>query len=644
MSARADDKLKAMLLSERASWQGVAYTKLYKYLGVLFGPKMDQEMQYKAAFEKVEARLRRYSRALSLLTPVRRIDVYNIFVHPLFSYVSEFFPVAYDGLNSYKEVLKLIRRQIIPFGTGFKYTHIIAPSNTISPAKPIIDLWSYCMVRMAEQGDLGKYVGATNVSLPKMKGRVSQRISDQIEANTKLFVKYAILDEGFNFPHKYDEDFPPGFDPAPFTGPDKKKARRNMYDVLVRTCIREYGQHEDLRAKLEKRGLPCDDQAVLKIAGCFDAMVATIPDVARYHQFLMYFNANATSERVRGVRGRDFVAPASVCWLCGQERDHATHLFGRCSVVARSMRVFSDAVQYKLDPVSLGVESCLQVAYLVFDAENRAAEIAAITVFNWAVFYTVRTYYENSPAGNESDAVHLIMGTALRVWRQTRKEKWKEPSCSSGTTAVTSLGSASKRTRAQREEARRRATAAINAAEESRSIVVFTDGSARPNPGPAGAGVYMLTASERAPLVEAFAALGHATNNVGELWAIGLALQIVLHGLAQVDDLKSSPIAIFTDSKWAAGVCNFESACNEHVDLVHAVRDNILSMKKSRRVSVNWIGGHIDLDGNDFADFFANKGAELSGKGSGMEDFMDFINDFGLFSGGFSVRWSILQC
>ena len=199
MSARWDAKIDRLLTS-KANWKGVTYTKIYKYLGILFGPDVDQVKQYEAVFGKVEARFARYARTLATLTPVRRIAVYNIFIHPLFSYVSEFYPVAYDGKYSYLEALKLVRKYIIPFrnGLNFKYTHIIAPASSISPAKGLIDLWcSYCMVRMVEQGDLKKWEGCTESQVPiPSTEKVSQRISDQIEASTVQFVHYAMDDAG----------------------------------------------------------------------------------------------------------------------------------------------------------------------------------------------------------------------------------------------------------------------------------------------------------------------------------------------------------------------------------------------------------------------------------------------------------------
>ena len=59
-------------------------------------------------------------------------------------------------------------------------------------------------------------------------------------------------------------------------------------------------------------------------------------------------------------------------------------------------------------------------------------------------------------------------------------------------------------------------------------------------------------------------------------------------------------------------------------------------------MTVEWVGGHIGLEGNEFADFLADKGAGLSAKGSGMEDYLDFIGDFGFVSGGTHVQHCVL--
>ena len=55
-------------------------------------------------------------------------------------------------------------------------------------------------------------------------------------------------------------------------------------------------------------------------------------------------------------------------------------------------------------------------------------------------------------------------------------------------------------------------------------IITFTDGGARGNPGPAGVGVY-ITKEDGQLVREVKQAIGNATNNFAEYYAVMLALQ-----------------------------------------------------------------------------------------------------------------------
>ena len=55
-------------------------------------------------------------------------------------------------------------------------------------------------------------------------------------------------------------------------------------------------------------------------------------------------------------------------------------------------------------------------------------------------------------------------------------------------------------------------------------LLIYTDGAARGNPGPAGAGAILRDAEGRT-LAEIAEPLGHATNNVAEWTAVRLALE-----------------------------------------------------------------------------------------------------------------------
>jgi ribonuclease HI len=67
-------------------------------------------------------------------------------------------------------------------------------------------------------------------------------------------------------------------------------------------------------------------------------------------------------------------------------------------------------------------------------------------------------------------------------------------------------------------------------------VLIYTDGAARGNPGPAGAGAILRDAADRTILAEIAEPLGHATNNVAEWSAVRLALEEALRlGATHVD-------------------------------------------------------------------------------------------------------------
>ncbi|HYI66027.1 MAG TPA: ribonuclease HI family protein [Candidatus Limnocylindrales bacterium] len=67
-------------------------------------------------------------------------------------------------------------------------------------------------------------------------------------------------------------------------------------------------------------------------------------------------------------------------------------------------------------------------------------------------------------------------------------------------------------------------------------LLIHTDGAARGNPGPAGAGAVLRDADDGTVLAEIAEPLGHATNNVAEWSAVRLALEEALRlGATHVD-------------------------------------------------------------------------------------------------------------
>ena len=77
---------------------------------------------------------------------------------------------------------------------------------------------------------------------------------------------------------------------------------------------------------------------------------------------------------------------------------------------------------------------------------------------------------------------------------------------------------------------------------DARSFIIYVDGGARGNPGPAGAGVQIQTADDATVLFEGGWFLGRATNNIAEYRAL-------LAGLERARTLGAERVEIRSDSE-----------------------------------------------------------------------------------------------
>ncbi|MCB9686538.1 MAG: reverse transcriptase-like protein [Alphaproteobacteria bacterium] len=127
----------------------------------------------------------------------------------------------------------------------------------------------------------------------------------------------------------------------------------------------------------------------------------------------------------------------------------------------------------------------------------------------------------------------------------------------------------------------------------------FTDGACKGNPGPAGSGaVVELPDGRRA---EAARALGRATNNVAELTAIGMAIDL----LEAAEITPISPVVIFTDSSYAEGVLKKGWKAKANTELILELRQRLRGRSGTR---LEWVAGHVGVAGNERADQLANAG------------------------------------
>lgn len=122
-------------------------------------------------------------------------------------------------------------------------------------------------------------------------------------------------------------------------------------------------------------------------------------------------------------------------------------------------------------------------------------------------------------------------------------------------------------------------------------VEIYTDGACSKNPGPCGYG-FLIRHDDTYLEVNRY--LGHGTNNIAELSAIGAALE-------QVED-KSLPVRLYTDSSYSIGVLTKNWKAKANRELISGIRAQIAEFQDLRIIKVK---GHAGDPLNERADTLA---------------------------------------
>ncbi len=124
--------------------------------------------------------------------------------------------------------------------------------------------------------------------------------------------------------------------------------------------------------------------------------------------------------------------------------------------------------------------------------------------------------------------------------------------------------------------------------------LLYTDGAARGNPGPAGAGAFICKPDGTA-VAEVSKYLGETTNNVAEY-------QALLSGLKKLVELGAGDVEILADSQLM--VRQLQGTYRvKHPNLKPLFEEALTLLKKIRRYSIR----HIEREKNEEADRLANQ-------------------------------------
>jgi ribonuclease HI len=130
--------------------------------------------------------------------------------------------------------------------------------------------------------------------------------------------------------------------------------------------------------------------------------------------------------------------------------------------------------------------------------------------------------------------------------------------------------------------------------------IAYTDGACSGNPGPAGAGIVLV--SPDGTTHEGLEYLGMATNNVAELTAILRAAEWIPAGAAAA--------VVHTDSQYAIGVLQKGWKAKANGELVAKAKQAV----EERQVRLVYVPGHSGVPLNERADALAREAIVTRGK------------------------------
>ena len=135
-------------------------------------------------------------------------------------------------------------------------------------------------------------------------------------------------------------------------------------------------------------------------------------------------------------------------------------------------------------------------------------------------------------------------------------------------------------------------------------VTVYTDGSAKGNPGPGGYGVVMLYKQHRKEVSEGFRL---TTNNRMELLAVIVALELLKKEGTQVVVYSDSKYVVDAVEKgWVFGWEKKYFTRKKNVDLWM----RFLRAYRKHKVKFKWVKGHANIPENERCDVLAVQAAE----------------------------------
>jgi ribonuclease HI len=342
------------------------------------------------------------------------------------------------------------------------------------------------------------------------------------------------------------------------------RTRKVLYDHFA---SRGWKEHLDSRTplklcyKLKRWGLAGSEDVV---HGWSKQLRTRVPPTVWDFYFRLLFRAVPFEKRLleaklKDSRGHDF---PNICYFCRDGEDGAHHVYRHCAVVR---------------DIAL---RCLGTSEALSSGSMLLAE----------------------PGTDLKDARSMIL-LVYAFWR-VRQDFLRTMGKPVPATTIARRVEARFRNLAEGKKKKREISDQLSAFLDNpppEAALYFTDGSATPNPGPSGSGLFRPAGP--LPALSASVHLGYGSNNEAELYAIGMALECIS------ESSGVSYSCIFTDSDYAHGILERNHKITVHHELVQDVKNALRKARETATVFIVWIKAHAGHMGNEMADSKAKEGA-----------------------------------
>ena len=420
-----------------SSWPLVKFAESHKYLGILFGRKIQVEDIFAAPAKKAADRARCFSAAIGKMDTQRRILIFNVFITPIFSFVQQFYTMPSSVLREYRSIM---RRAISPFaGTAWPYSQLCAPTSSIGFRQPLRDPWAFNSLLILKSIDFGSI--RSEADLPwNLDGSFRDRRRKSSHWDSPLFKDHKELQlMEFLGPNLLDWD---GVSPLPKL--DATTIKRYVIQSLIISynvgCSSSYTCHfgadhtRHLRARLAKFGSADIDTPIQH----FTKLPKKVPAFLITHYIKLLCGALNSD----GERRKKFAPDGSVhvgkcaenpfpCYLCNLgdtvvPGDSSKHIFGACSSVINAWEsiLYGANGPRDLPWAALAVNKVSPLFipdYPPADPKAGYSRLALVMAFSWAVHKTIdQIKVGRSAEGADARAVALTM-SLKNIWAPAKK-------------------------------------------------------------------------------------------------------------------------------------------------------------------------------------------------------------------------------